>query len=72
MAHCIQILSSEGFLFDNSKILYINRRLYELCYFFVFVDNNDHQQSNMRNKNTDDVETQTIQKLIEKIIKNRT
>jgi len=39
---------------------------------FFFVDNDDHKQSNMRNKNTDDVEIQTIQKLIEKIIKNRT
>jgi hypothetical protein len=38
---------------------------------FIFVDNDDHRQSNMRNKNTDDVEIQTIQKLIEKIIKNR-
>ncbi|CAF4308834.1 unnamed protein product, partial [Rotaria sp. Silwood2] len=53
MAHCIQILSSQGFLYE--------------------IKNDDHQQSKMRQKSIDDdAEKQTIEKLIEKIIKNQT
>ncbi|CAF3522414.1 unnamed protein product [Rotaria sp. Silwood1] len=53
MAHCIQILSSQGFLYE--------------------IKNDNHQHSIMKHKSVDDdVEKQTIQKLIEKIIKNQT
>jgi hypothetical protein len=52
MAHCIQILSSQEFLYDNSKH-----------------ENDDYQKLITK---IDDVELQTIQKLVEKITKNHT
>ncbi|CAF1204742.1 unnamed protein product [Rotaria sordida] len=54
MAHCIQILSSQGFLYE--------------------IKNDNSQQFIIRHKNDDDddAEKETIQKLIEKIIKNQT
>ena len=35
------------------------------------VENDEHQQSKVRQKNNDDAEIQTIQKLIEKITKTQ-
>ncbi|CAF3756931.1 unnamed protein product [Rotaria socialis] len=52
MAHCIQILSSQGFLYET-KI-------------------NDNQQAKMEKTINDDDELKTLQKLVEKIIKNQT
>jgi hypothetical protein len=37
-----------------------------------FVENGDSEQSKMSNTNNNDAEIQTIQKLIEKIMKNQT
>lgn len=59
MVHAIQILTSQGFLHEQSKISSI-------------VDNDDHQQWKTKTKSTDDAELQMVQKLVERITKRQT